>query len=98
MDVANFLYDVSEDAKVRFLGFATETTRYDFGIVYSHRFFGKPLVICMQSGSSTLLSSEDAINPEQLRKVFRLSCKSEANELSQFFKEILPSMPFNDQY
>lgn len=98
MDRYVSLYDTMETAKVRFLGFASEKSRYDFGIVYTNKFFGKPLVICMQTGQSTLLSSEDAVNLDHLQKVFRLDCPHEAEELSQFFRENLPSMPFENQY
>jgi len=92
------LYDVSETAKVRFLGFVSGHTRHDFGIVFTHRFYGKPLVICMQTGQSTVLSSEDASNPPILQKMFRLKSLTEAEALAHFFEEHLPSMPFADQY
>jgi len=49
------LYDESESAKVDFFGYASERARYDFAIVFTNRFFGKPLVVCMQTGRSSLL-------------------------------------------
>ncbi len=96
MDRYDSLYDVTETARVQFLGFVSERNRYDFGIVYTNSFFGKPLVICMQTGQSTLLSSEDAINPDYLLKTFRLGCPNEAEELCQFFQEYLPSLPLGE--
>jgi len=54
------LYDESEKVKVRFVGFVSDHGRYDFGIIYTKMFFGKPLVVCMQTGRSSLLSQEDA--------------------------------------
>ncbi|WP_139490016.1 DUF3055 domain-containing protein [Brevibacillus dissolubilis] len=96
MEIYDNLYDVSENANVRFFGFVSQKQRYDFGIVYTHRFYGKPLVICMQTGQSTLLSSEDAVNPTYLQKIFRLDCPDEADELSRFFQENLPSLPFEE--
>jgi len=98
MDRYENLYDVHEQAKVRFFGFVSDTTRYDFGIIYTHRFDGKPLVVCMQTGQSTLLSSEDAVNPGYLKKIFRLDCDHEAKELAKFFEEHLPPLPFSEQY
>ncbi|MEH7522835.1 SAV0927 family protein, partial [Bacillus sp. JJ1503] len=50
MDLFEKLYDEHENVKVRFVGFTTELTRYDFGIVFTNLFFGKPLVVCMQTG------------------------------------------------
>jgi len=96
MDRFDNLYEVTETAKVRFLGFVTDRTRHDFGIVYTHKFYGKPLVICMQTGQSTLLSSEDADNPSYLQKVFRLTCPDEAAALSSFLQECLPTIPFEE--
>jgi hypothetical protein len=84
------LYDESEKAKVRFVGFISEHGRYDFGIVYTHMFFGKPLVVCMQTGRSSLLSLEDADNLEYLQKIFNLKSKEAAEEISIFFKNNLP--------
>jgi Protein of unknown function (DUF3055) len=96
MEHFDHLYDESENAKVRFLGFASEGTRHDFGIVFTHKFYGKPLVICMQTGQSTLLCSEDAVNPGYLQKVFRLDSESEAEALAQFFQECLPTISFEE--
>ncbi|MGG1659299.1 DUF3055 domain-containing protein [Brevibacillus sp. NRS-1366] len=96
MEHYDHLYDVSENANVRFLGFVSEGTRHDFGIVFTNKFYGKPLVICMQTGQSTLLSSEDAINPGYLKKIFRLSSESQAEALASFFQEYLPSLSLEE--
>lgn len=85
------LYDESEKAKIRFVGFVSDKGRYDYGIVYTHLFFGKPIVICMQTGRSSLLSIEDVENTEYLKQVFNLQCQEEAEELAVFLKENLPA-------
>ncbi|SEN07604.1 DUF3055 domain-containing protein [Lihuaxuella thermophila] len=92
MSLYDRLYDESEKAKVRFVGFISEHGRYDFGIVYTHMFFGKPLVVCMQTGRSSLLSLEDADNLEYLQKIFNLKSKEVAEEISIFFKNNLPPL------
>jgi hypothetical protein len=92
------LYDEHENVKVRFIGFATDEARYDFGIVYTNMFFGKPLVVCMQTGRSTLLDPQDIKDTEHLQKVFKINCKKQAAELSEFFSETIPSIPFETQY
>ncbi|WP_017753567.1 DUF3055 domain-containing protein [Calidifontibacillus oryziterrae] len=92
------LYDESENVKVRFIGFTTEDVRYDFGIVYTNMFFGKPLVVCMQTGRSTLLDAEDIKNCEHLKEIFRLSSMKEAIDLSAFFEEKLPAAYLEPQY
>lgn len=96
MEHYDHLYEETENANVRFLGFVSEGTRHDFGIVFTHKFYGKPLVICMQTGQSTLLSLEDAVNPGYLQRIFRLNSESEAEALAQFFLEYLPPIPFEE--
>lgn len=92
------LYEVSEYSKVRFVGYCTESARYDFGFIYTNQFYGKPLVICMQTGKSALLCAEDTNNLEYLQYVFRLSNLEEAEELSSFFKQHLPGVTYEIQY
>jgi hypothetical protein len=36
MELFDKLYDEHENVKVRFIGFTTEHTRYDFGIIYTN--------------------------------------------------------------
>lgn len=91
-------YDEQERVSVRFVGLATSSTRYDFGLVYTDKFFGKPLVICMQTGRSTLLDSKDLADVDYLQTVFRIETKKEATELAEFLHEAIPSTPFNPQY
>ncbi|MFC0189050.1 DUF3055 domain-containing protein [Fictibacillus aquaticus] len=92
------LYDETEEVKVRFAGFATDTSRYDFGIVFTNMFFGKPLVVCMQTGRSALLDSEDVKNWEYIRKVFHLKSISEAENLASIFEEYVPKHHSVHQY
>jgi hypothetical protein len=92
------LYDESEVVKVRFVGFTTDEVRYDFGLVYTNMFFGKPLVVCMQTGRSTLLDPQDIQNLDHLQQVFNIRSKKEAEDLAEFFKETLPFISFETQY
>jgi hypothetical protein len=92
------LYDESENVNVQFVGFTTENVRYDFGIVFTNMFFGKPLVICMQTGRSSLLSSEELEDIDHLQKVFRIHSYEEAQELAVYLKETLPYASFDTQY
>jgi len=98
MDIFEHLYDQTESTKVRFLGLASKDSRYDFGVVFTKQFFGKPLVICMQTGRSTLMCSEEAQSVEHIQKAFNIENEKEANELSEFFQHHLPSMPLDAQY
>ena len=45
------LYDEHESVKVRFLGFMTHDTRYDFGVIYTNMFLKvSSLFVCKQEG------------------------------------------------
>ena len=92
------LYDVSETSPVSFVGFMTDQTRYDLAIIYTDSFFGKPLVVCMQTGKSALLCADDINNHEYLEHVFRLNDRSAAEEMAYFLGQRLPAMGFNEQY
>ncbi|WP_071395484.1 DUF3055 domain-containing protein [Bacillus tuaregi] len=98
MELFEKLYDEDEKVKVRFVGFTTEVARYDFGIVYTNLFFGKPLVICMQTGRSTLLDPQDLEDIEYLQAIFKIDDRQQAAALAEFFNETLPALPFEPQY
>jgi hypothetical protein len=98
MDLFDKLYDEHEKVKVRFIGFATENARYDFGVIYTNMFFGKPLVVCMQTGRSTLLDSRDIEDIDHLQHVFRIPNKEQAADLAEFFRDSIPGIPFETQY
>lgn len=98
MELFDKLYDEYENVKVRFIGFTTNDTRYDFGIVYTNMFFGKPLVICMQTSRSTLLEPSDLQDLDHLQSIFKISTRSQTVDLAEFFKEELPEIPFQSQY
>lgn len=98
MNLFEKLYDEHEKVKVRFVGFTTEQTRYDFGIVFTNLFFGKPLVICMQTGRSTLLDPKDLEDTDYLQKAFKMDNLQQAADLCEFFRESLPGSYFETQY
>jgi hypothetical protein len=86
------MYDESETAKIRFVGFVSDENRYDIGVVYTNQFFGKPLVICMQTGRSTTLCAQEAKNISRIMDIFSITSESEATHLSEYFQKTLPSV------
>jgi hypothetical protein len=98
MNLFEKLYDEYEKVKVRFVGFTSKDIRYDFGIVYTNMFFGKPLVICMQTGRSTLLDPKDVENHESLQQIFRIDTKEQAADLAEFFSVVLPFSSVHPEY
>jgi hypothetical protein len=97
MELFEKFYDENETVKVRFVGFTSGEIRFDFGIVYTNMFFGKPLVICMQTGRSTLLELKDIQDFDYLQSAFKIEYRH-AIDLAEFFKETLPEVPFQSQY
>lgn len=92
------LYDLTEQSQVNFVGFVSEHTRYDFSIIYTEQFFGKPLIICMQTGRSSLMCYDDLSNLEHLQRVFNIKEIEQAQELSNFLEQRIPKLPYNEQY
>ncbi|EJW17466.1 DUF3055 domain-containing protein [Paenibacillus alvei] len=91
------LYEVTEQANVTFVGWATEQIRFDFALIYSDHFYGKTLVVCMQTGRSTLLCADD-LRSEILQAKFDLPHKEAAYEAAQLLRTRIPSLEVQDQY
>lgn len=98
MNALEKFYDDTEQANVRYVGFASSDRRYDLAIVYSSMFFGKPLVICLQTGKAALLDSSDIEDLELLKHTFRTENLQQASELSDFFKEVIPDVQLTTEY
>lgn len=92
------LYDVSENAALHFVGYISEHTRYDFAIVHTEQFFGKPLVVCMQTGKAAPLCSEDLGHLDYLQQVYNLKERADAVELAAFLEQRLNHVTLKDQY
>lgn len=58
-EMNHILFDQFESTRTRYLGFVADGIRYDFTITYSQYFFGKAIVICLQSNKSALLDMHD---------------------------------------
>lgn len=85
------LYEVTERAPLNFVGFMTDTRRYDFAIVHTRNFYGKPLVICMQTGRSAALGTDDLGRLDQIMNIYKLEEWSDAEQLAAFLTEHLPA-------
>lgn len=83
-----FLYDDTVDTKTRFVGFAGKTERFDLAIVQTDRFYGKVLVLDLQSNRYAIIGSDDLQEPEYIEHVYNLN-EEDANELRSFLHEIV---------
>lgn len=92
------LYDETEQANVNFIGCISDRARYDFSIIYSNHFFGKPLVVCMQTGRSAVIGAEDLRNVDYIQKMFHITDEKVGEDLAALLKTRIPSMGVMDQY
>lgn len=83
-----FLYDDTVDTKTRFVGFAGKTERFDLAIVQTDRFYGKVLVLDLQSNRYAIIGSDDLREPGYIEHVYNLN-EEDANELRSFLHEIV---------
>ncbi|OPA78523.1 hypothetical protein BVG16_11680 [Paenibacillus selenitireducens] len=92
------LYDEAEQANVNFIGCISERARYDFSIIYSKHFFGKPLVVCMQTGRSGVVGVEDLDNVDYIQNMFHITDSKIGEDLAALLKLRISGVGMTDQY
>lgn len=85
------MYEHTEMTDVHFVGFHTDHVRYDFGIVYTNRFFGNPLVFDLQTGRVYTMCAFDASNKTWIQETFHTPRDEDTEGLILFFKNYIPS-------
>lgn len=88
------MYEHTESTEVRFIGFHSDSIRYDFGIIQTNYFYGNPLVINLQTGKAFLINAFDATNKEWIKDTFHTTNEEEIDALILFFKNYFPSYAF----
>jgi len=83
-----FLYDDTTETKTRFVSFLGERQRFDLAIVKTDRFYGKYLVLDMQSNRFAIIGRDDLDEPGYLEYAYRLS-EEDANDLRSFLNEFI---------
>lgn len=78
-----FLYDHTEDTKTRFVSFMGENNRYDLAITTTKNFYGKKMVINLQTNRSALIGTDDLKEEGYLEYAFGVT-EEEAQELLEF--------------
>jgi hypothetical protein len=92
----DYLSDSTEQTSTRFVTFVTPNlARFDLAITTTNRFYGKKLVVDMQSGRSGVLGPDDLEEEGVLESVFKIS-ETEAAELAQFLVLVLGAVHFTD--
>ncbi|WP_332633634.1 DUF3055 domain-containing protein [Halalkalibacter flavus] len=83
-----FLYDDIEETRTRFVSFMGENQRFDLAIINSSRYYGKQLVLDVQSNRFAIIGSDDLDEPGYIEHAFNLATE-EAGELRSFLYEIV---------
>jgi len=88
------MYDQQEDTQTRFVGFVGNH-RWDLAITTTDHFYGKSLVVNIQSGRAAILNREDTEETEEklylLGQHFGLTDEEQITELAEFLRGNLPS-------
>jgi Protein of unknown function (DUF3055) len=83
-----FLYDETVETKTRFVSFMGEHQRFDLAIIQSDRYFGKHLVLDIQSNRFAIIGADDLKEPGYLEFAYKLN-EEEASELRDFLDQLV---------
>lgn len=83
-----FLYDEIEHTRTRYVSFVGKTNRFDLAITTTKHFYGKLLILNLQSNRFAIIGEDDLEEPGYLEYVYQFS-EEEAEELKQFIYSIL---------
>ncbi|GAE30299.1 DUF3055 domain-containing protein [Halalkalibacter hemicellulosilyticus] len=83
-----FLYDDTEETNIRFISFMGEASRFDLAIIQSSRYYGKKLVLDIQSNRFAIIGQDDLDEPNYIETAFNLN-NEEAEELKLFLYEVV---------
>ncbi|WP_044748567.1 DUF3055 domain-containing protein [Bacillus alveayuensis] len=83
-----FLYDDTVETRTRFVSFMGEHQRFDLAIMQTDRFYGKYLVLDLQSNRFAIIGQDDLDEPGYLEHAYNLS-EEDANDLRSFLNEFI---------
>lgn len=83
-----YLYNDLLDTKTRFVSFMGEESRFDLAITITDRFYGKKLVLNLQSSRFAIIGHDDLEEEGYLEEIFQLT-EEEAAELREFLTEVI---------
>lgn len=82
-----FLYDDTEHSQTRFISFFTDHSRYDLALINSDRFYGKTVVLDLQSQHFALFGS-DNLNLDYIQQYFK-GDDDYAQDLLEFLLQVI---------
>jgi hypothetical protein len=96
MEDFDYLYDLTEETRTRFVCFVGESLRrFDLAIMTTSRYFGKKVVIDLQSGRSAIIGPDDLAEEGYLEYAYKIT-EEEAQEMSSFLSQVVGTINFTD--
>jgi hypothetical protein len=83
-----YLYDETEQTKTRFVSFMGENQRFDIAIMSTSRYYGKQIVLDMQSNRLAIIGTDDLEEPGYIEHAFNLDEK-DAADLRSYLYEVI---------
>jgi hypothetical protein len=92
----DYLYDTTEQTSTRFVCFIGESMRrFDLAIMTTNRYYGKKVIIDLQTGRSAIIGPDDLAEEGYLEFAYKLT-EEEAAELHTFLEQIVGTVNFTD--
>ncbi len=95
MSSIDYLYDQTEQTSTRFVCFVGANRRFDLAITTTDRFFGKKLVMDIQSGRTAIIGPDDLEEEGYIAYAYQLNVE-DAEELTDFLVQIVGVITFSD--
>jgi len=84
----DILYDEKETASIRYFGLVSESNRrYDFALVYSGHFYGKVLIIDIQTGKTVIIGQDD-LGETELKDTLNIA-EDDFEEINDFINNLI---------
>ncbi|WP_257350298.1 DUF3055 domain-containing protein [Pseudalkalibacillus decolorationis] len=93
----DILLEERERQSIHYYCIASDHHRYDLSIIYSEKFFGKAMVVSIQSGQMVLMCDEDIENDMCWAEKLGIEL-IDIRELKSFFHLILQNRQVANQY
>lgn len=88
MSELQFLYDDIENTVTRFVTFMGRNQRFDIAITKTEKYYGKVLVLNLQSNRFAIIGRDDLEEPGYLEHVYNLN-EEDADDLRSFLNDIV---------
>lgn len=82
------LYDEKEQTQTRYVGFMGKTSRQDLVITETEKFYGKKLIINLQTNKAAIVGQDDLKEDGYLEHAFGVTSE-EAEDLLDFLQSVV---------